>query len=243
MTVYKQIQEKFWQNNFVLDLTPPERYFYVYLITNTMTTACGIYRFNLKLAVLETGLSSEVINNYLNNFKNSGKIIISDISGEIMLVNWLKHNSKMNKKIIGCINAELKDVKDKELLMRLYEICRARQIPVEELFNGVLVPSEVKEEENNIVQAVQEEPKRQEKETDETSRAEEKEVKQTPEVQLTVIKAGSTGKKKGKRKEKPIEELEVFENTEEDGWDQVPEGTVINAWSFSDSGAAVGGSG
>ncbi|MDP4090759.1 MAG: replication protein, partial [Bacillota bacterium] len=132
MNTYKQIQASFWQNAFVLDLTPEEKYFYIYLITNTKTTACGIYRFNLKLAVLETGLNSEKINNYLSSFESSGKIVVSKATGEIMIINWLKHNPKRNKRIIGQINSELKEVKDKELLKRFYESCRNREYPVEE---------------------------------------------------------------------------------------------------------------
>ena len=57
MTITKKIQVKFWQDDFVLELTPEERYFYMYLITNTTSTACGIYKFNLKLAVLEQDLA------------------------------------------------------------------------------------------------------------------------------------------------------------------------------------------
>ncbi|WP_139902934.1 hypothetical protein [Clostridium thermarum] len=56
---------RFWQKDFVVELTPEERYFYMYLITNTMTTLCGIYKFNLKLAGLETGLVPEVIETHL----------------------------------------------------------------------------------------------------------------------------------------------------------------------------------
>ena len=35
MTITKKIQVKFWQDDFVLELTPEERYFYMYLVTNT----------------------------------------------------------------------------------------------------------------------------------------------------------------------------------------------------------------
>ncbi|MDP4088313.1 MAG: hypothetical protein Q8930_03440 [Bacillota bacterium] len=256
MKIYKQIQANFWQNAFVLDLTPEERYFYVYLITNTMTTVCGIYKFNLKLAVLETGLSTEVINNYLNAFESSGKIVVSKISREIMIVNWLKHNSKRNKKIIGQINAELKEVKDKELLRRFYEICIKREYPDEAIFNGVVLPSEVviesdnavitepnsevKAEPDNIGQAVQEAAKPEEKVAEIASKDKAEEVKETPELLFTVHKRASTGKRRGKAKEKTNEEIEAYETTcGEDDQEQAIEGTPVMTWTFNDSGGVL----
>ena len=84
-----------------------------------------------------------------------------------MLVNWLKHNCKMNKKTIKIINSELREVKDKELLSRFLQVCKFRQYPIEEIFNGIMLASEVKEEAKEetkeetkeSVQAVSEEPK------------------------------------------------------------------------------------
>ena len=178
MAIYKQIQAKFWQNDFVLDLTSEERYFYLYLITNTMTTLCGIYRFNLKLAVLETGLSSEVINKHLNTFESSKKIIISKTSKEIIIVNWLKHNSKLNKRTISTINAELKEVKDKELLGQFFEICKMRQCPIDVIFKGIILPSTEKEERKNIGQALPEASQPKEKAEEEPLQRETNEIVQ-----------------------------------------------------------------
>lgn len=45
MAVYRNVQVNFWQDDFVLDLTPEERYFYVYLLTCSKTTQCGIFLF------------------------------------------------------------------------------------------------------------------------------------------------------------------------------------------------------
>lgn len=43
MAVYRTVQVNFWQDDFVLDLTPEERYFYVYLLTCSKTTQCGFF--------------------------------------------------------------------------------------------------------------------------------------------------------------------------------------------------------
>ncbi|WP_139905190.1 hypothetical protein [Clostridium thermarum] len=140
MSVFKNIHMKFWQNDFVLGLTAEERYFYIYLITNSMTNQCGIYRFNRRLAELETGLSCDQIEAYLKKFEEYGKIIVSRNTIEIMIVNWFKHNFKANKKMLLSINNELKDVKDKELLKHLYDFCCKRQYPIDEIFKGIIFP-------------------------------------------------------------------------------------------------------
>ncbi|WP_163195403.1 hypothetical protein [Clostridium thermarum] len=137
MANFKQIDMRFWQNDFVLGLTPEERYFYMYLVTNTMTTKCGIYKFNIKVAELETGYQAEVIERLLQSFESYGKIVVSKSTKEIMIVNWFKHNFKSSKRTIQEINKELKDVKNKEFLKHLYDICLEREYPVKEIFSGI----------------------------------------------------------------------------------------------------------
>ncbi|TKI91171.1 replication protein, partial [Bacillus wiedmannii] len=38
MAVYRPVHVSFWQDSFVLDLTPEEKYFYLYLMTNSKTS-------------------------------------------------------------------------------------------------------------------------------------------------------------------------------------------------------------
>ncbi|MDA2423313.1 hypothetical protein PDN55_25120, partial [Bacillus cereus] len=61
MAVYRNVQVNFWQDDFVLDLTPEERYFYVYLLTCSKTTQCGIFPFPKRLAEMETGYNRETV--------------------------------------------------------------------------------------------------------------------------------------------------------------------------------------
>ena len=68
------MQVNFWQDEFILDLTPEERYFYIYLLTGTKTKQCGIYVLPKRLAELETGYSMGV-EKLLNRFVAYGKIL------------------------------------------------------------------------------------------------------------------------------------------------------------------------
>ncbi|WP_163195547.1 hypothetical protein [Clostridium thermarum] len=247
MSIKKQIQEKFWQNDFVLGLQPEERYFYMYLITNTMTSYCGIYKFNIKLAELETGLSPEVIERHLKTFETYGKLILSKTTKEIMIVNWFKHNFKANKKTIGAINRELKDVKDKEFLKLLHEICIQRQYPVGELFAGIMTTDKIKadpirEEAKLDVQATSTVTPVQVKEPQEIVQAVPVESKETEDMIFTGFadtptKPKSKGRKR-KRKEEVIEEnvAELVDGTYFDDEDEPFIGIPIATWYFTDSG-------
>jgi uncharacterized protein YacL (UPF0231 family) len=88
----------------------------------------------------------------LKKFEEYGKVIISQSSTEIMLVNWFKHNFKSNKKTLQSVNKELKDVKDKELLQKLYDFCIKRQYPATEIFRGVLLLEGLMVKDNTIVE-------------------------------------------------------------------------------------------
>ena len=61
MAVYRQIQVSFWQDTFVLDLTPEEKYFYLYLMTNSKTRQCGVYEVSRRVMELETGYNRETV--------------------------------------------------------------------------------------------------------------------------------------------------------------------------------------
>lgn len=108
MGAFSKIERDFWQDNFVLELTPEEKYFYLYLLTNERVNALGCYELRMKIAVLETGYNAESMKKYLDKFTNVGKILFDEETQEILIVNWHKYN--WTKKT-GTINSILKDFK------------------------------------------------------------------------------------------------------------------------------------
>jgi len=42
MSKYRQVQVGYWQDGFVLELTLEEKYFYIYLMTNSKVSQIGI---------------------------------------------------------------------------------------------------------------------------------------------------------------------------------------------------------
>ncbi|MBV7271468.1 DnaD domain protein [Clostridium sp. PL3] len=151
MAIYRQLQTNLWQDEFILELEALEKYVYTYLMTNPRTTQCGIYRLVKKLMELELGLEWETIYKILKKLMDNNKIAYCEETGEIMLINWSKYNFINSRNTILCINKELKEVKNKEFIGRLYTICLERNYPVKDIFNGVVVDGlkiENKEEED-----------------------------------------------------------------------------------------------
>lgn len=137
MAKYRQLQTCFWKDTFVTELTPEEKFFYMYLMTNDETTQCGIYPFIIKFAEVETGYNKETIEKLLNRFIEYGKIKYCSETKELMLVNWLKYNCIKSKSVITCINKELKQVKHIPFVTDLYDICKNNDLPVESIFIGI----------------------------------------------------------------------------------------------------------
>lgn len=112
MAVYRQIHVSFWQDAFVLELTPEEKYFYLYLMTNSKTTQCGVYEIPLKVMELETGYNRETVEKLLNRFIDYKKVEYNNFTHEICIKNWLKYNNSKSPSITACIAKEMALIKD-----------------------------------------------------------------------------------------------------------------------------------
>lgn len=116
MAVYRQIQITFWQDPFVLELTPEEKYFYIYLMTNSKTSQCGIYELSKRIIEIETGYTLDKINELITKFIKYKKILYCEDTSEIMLLNWIKYNGSNSPKVKSRIEKELKDIKNIEFV-------------------------------------------------------------------------------------------------------------------------------
>ncbi len=132
MAIYRQIQTSYWQDDFVLNLTPEEKYFYLYLLTNSKTKQCGIYQLPMPIIIVETGYNQETVEKLMRRFIDYGKIIYSPKTREIGILNWPKYNPMESPKTKACVTKELKEVKDKTLIDRIYPIQGVSQKEQEE---------------------------------------------------------------------------------------------------------------
>jgi hypothetical protein len=101
--MYRPIDIEFWQDDFILELTPEHKLTYLFLLTNRRTTQCGIYNIGLTIAQLELQFSEEKIIEHLKFFQEKGKILYNNETKEVMILNWHKYNNihNHNKKVPG----------------------------------------------------------------------------------------------------------------------------------------------
>jgi len=111
---YRQIHITFWQDPFIEELEPLEKYFYLYLMTNSKTTQCGCYEISMRLIKYETGLNQEQIIDSIAKLEQHNKIAYNADSREFLLLNWLKHNSYRSPKVKTCIMSEIENIKTEE---------------------------------------------------------------------------------------------------------------------------------
>lgn len=142
MATYRQIQTSFWQDGFIMELTPEEKYFYFYLMTNQKTTQCGIFELPRLIIEAETGYNGETVDKLIKRFVDYGKILYCKETKEIMIVNWIKYNFINSKNTMLCINKELKKVKSKNFVNRFYKICIDMEYPLDTILKGIDVDLE-----------------------------------------------------------------------------------------------------
>jgi hypothetical protein len=122
MAIFRKIHTEFWEDTFIQDLDIKTKYLFLYLLTNTHTTALGVYEISKKTIRFETDLSNEEINSSLDLLEKSNKIKYSEVTKEICIVNWFKYNKNSSPKIMKVIIDEIDNIKNKELIQYLYSI-------------------------------------------------------------------------------------------------------------------------
>lgn len=144
MAKYRQIHVTFWQDTFVLDLTPEEKYFYLYLMTNSKTTACGIYELPKKVMEMETGYNRETVEKLLTRFIEYGKVLYSDKTKEIYLTNWIKFNEPKGELTTKCVVGELNTTKDRNFANSYIRDADLLGYPLQGAYKGLIKVSENK---------------------------------------------------------------------------------------------------
>jgi len=121
---YRLIYTDFWDDPRITEeMTPEDRYFYLFLLTNQWTTNCGIYMITKKKMAFVLGYSTEAVNCLMDRFENQYKLIVYNTeTRELAIKNWGKYNlARGGKPVIDCLTSELKKVKDKNLIKYISE--------------------------------------------------------------------------------------------------------------------------
>lgn len=124
MAIKRVVSTDFWTDNKVVDMFSPEdKLFMLYLLTNPHASLLGIYPLSARIAAFEIGYSVEAIKVLLERFERKyGIISYSNATQEVAVLNWLKHSvMKGGKPVMDCLENDIKNVKDKNLLATVLE--------------------------------------------------------------------------------------------------------------------------
>jgi DnaD/phage-associated family protein len=113
------VQIDFWKNPVVSEeMTPEDKYFYLYLLTNPNTTQIGIYQITKKQMAFDLGYSIESVHSLMNRFIEHHRLIhYNPVTRELAVRDWGKDNlNKGGKPVMDCIYSELKKVEDSSLI-------------------------------------------------------------------------------------------------------------------------------
>lgn len=137
MAKYRQLHTDFWNDGFVLDLTPEEKFFYIYLMTNSNTAQCGIYELPKRIIETQTGYNRETVDKLLLRFEEYKKIYYCVETKEIIILNWIKYNQPNNLNAVKCVNKELRNIKNIEFVSIFYKQCLNEELNIDGIFKGI----------------------------------------------------------------------------------------------------------
>lgn len=130
MAIYRQVHVNFWQDELMAELSPEDKYFYLYLMTNNKTTQCGVYRINPRVAAFDLGWDKTTVEKLIERFIEKGRIRFNSEHQEIMMLNWLKFNNAKSPKVARCIDKELLGIKTEAFRQAIIQKCKELKYPI-----------------------------------------------------------------------------------------------------------------
>ena len=124
MAYYRQIYTTFWTDSKVTDdFTPEDKYFYLYLLTNSRTNLCGCYEISKKQICNDTGYNTDTVTRLLERLEKVHEVILySEKTKEILLLNWHKYNWSRSDKLLKGVANEIKQIKSPAFRNKMVEI-------------------------------------------------------------------------------------------------------------------------
>ena len=105
MAKQRIINTRFWDDSYIVSLTPNEKLLFLYLLTNPLTNIAGVYELPLRRVAFDIASSERETRTTLQKFQHDGKVVMAD--GWIGIVNFIRYQT-LNPKVKLGIVSELK---------------------------------------------------------------------------------------------------------------------------------------
>lgn len=102
MSKIRYVNTKFWDDDYIGDLSPLEKLVFIYLLTNANTNILGIFEITDKRISFDTGISRPELKVILERFSNDRKI--RRIGDHVAMLNFVKHQSYKGKLLTAAQN-------------------------------------------------------------------------------------------------------------------------------------------
>lgn len=101
MAIYRNVHISFWTDAKVADeMTPEDKYFFLYLLTNPHGNILGCYEFSFKQAEAETGYQKDTIRKLIDRMRNIHHVIdFDEETREILVIHWYRYNWSASERL------------------------------------------------------------------------------------------------------------------------------------------------
>lgn len=110
----------FWEDYYTANLDPIEKLLFLYFLTNSSTSICGVYQITIKKIAVETGIDKDMVEKIMGRFERDNKIFYEE--GWVAIKNFIKHQNQKSPKIKKGIKSELENSPKKLKDLILQEI-------------------------------------------------------------------------------------------------------------------------
>ncbi len=93
MATYRQVHVHMWKDPWFLDLRPPWKLLFVYLLSNERAHLSGVYELPFRAMLFESGLRAKQVREALAYFEASGKVWYDEEKGQVFVRNLMRHNA------------------------------------------------------------------------------------------------------------------------------------------------------
>jgi hypothetical protein len=106
--MYSMVDADIWSGSEGMMMTPQDKYFYIYLLTNPNINHIGIYQISKKQMAFDLSYSIETVHSLMERFTLHHQLIrYNPELREIAIQNWWKHNLyEDSKRFLGCLYSE-----------------------------------------------------------------------------------------------------------------------------------------
>ena len=131
MATYRQVYGDFWNDSKVVNkFTPEDRYFFLYLLTNSHTNICGCYEISYRQMAWETGYNEETIKKLMKRMEFELDVIrYSDKTNEVLILKWHKYNWNSSPKVVKSLQTVSEYIKDEEFKKYIVNLLEGETIP------------------------------------------------------------------------------------------------------------------